>query len=451
MDYRTGHLKGIIGGRDVHGSRILNRATDSRRQPGSSIKPLSVYMPALDSGYTAASAIDDIPNYNNQGKLWPQNWYTGYRGIHTLRESVEQSVNVNAVKTLEDIGIGTSMKYLQQMGIIDKENPETDNFVTSSESANNDEKPAALALGGMTNGLTPLEMTAAFGVIANDGVYIEPISFTKVLDKDGNLLIDNTPKKTPVVSPQQAYILKDILRTTVSSGIASRAKMSNMAVAGKTGTTQRQADIWFVGFTPYYVSGTWIGNDSPAIALSQGSYTVASFWQHIMTRVHKNLDSRPNFPRPDGIVSANICTQSGLLPTALCSKDPRHVVKTELFVKGTVPTSKCDLHVEVKIDESTGKIATEYCPKSRVSTKVFIQRKPPYNPSEHNGITPSDFQYTAPIQVCDKHDKHTQDGDEDKDRDKDKDKDDKDDEDDKDKNHDDDKNSNGNGDKNNDN
>ena len=132
IDYRTGHIKAVVGGRDIDGNRILNRATNSQRQPGSVIKPISVYLPALDNGFTAASAIDDIPYYVN-GKLWPKNWYTGYRGIHTLRKSVEQSVNVNSVKTLEAIGIRTSMSYLEKMGIINNENPEKDNFVTSLE------------------------------------------------------------------------------------------------------------------------------------------------------------------------------------------------------------------------------------------------------------------------------------------------------------------------------
>ena len=407
IDYRTGHIKAVVGGRDIDGNRILNRATNSQRQPGSVIKPISVYLPALDNGFTAASAIDDIPYYVN-GKLWPKNWYTGYRGIHTLRKSVEQSVNVNSVKTLEAIGIRTSMSYLEKMGIINNENPEKDNFVTSLENKNtNDENLSALALGGMTKGLTPLEVTAAYGAIANDGVFVEPIAFTKVLDKDGNLLIDNTPKESIVVSPQIAYIMKDILRTTITDGFAGRAKLSNMVVAGKTGTTQYQADIWFVGFTPYYVSGVWIGNDSPKITLTKNSSTAAQLWQHIMTRAHEGLESITSFPRPEGIATANICTQSGLLPTPLCTHDPRGTVRTEIFAQGTVPKSHCDAHVEVSIDTTTGKIANEYCPNENIETKVFIQRTPPYLPSENSGITPSDFQYNSPTEICDEHNEFT--------------------------------------------
>lgn len=408
LDYRTGHIKSIVGGRDVEGQRILNRATDSARQPGSAIKPVAVYLPALDNGYTAATSIDDIPFYNTNGQLWPKNWYTGYRGIHALRRSVEQSVNVNSVKTLQSIGVDTSLSYLAKMGIVDTENPESDNIITRSENpATNDENLSALGLGGMTKGLSPLELTAAYGAIANNGVYVEPIAFTKIVDKNGNVLLNNTPKENLVSSPQVAYIMGDVLRTTVSNGLAGRAKLSNMAVAGKTGTTNEQADIWFVGYTPYYVSGVWIGNDSPKITISKGSATAAQLWQYINTKIHDNLESKTSFDRPDGIVSASICSQSGLLATELCARDPRGVIRTEIFAAGTVPTEKCNMHVELQIDSTNGKIANEYCPDDKVETKVFIQRTPPYNPTDNNGIVPSDYQYQAPTEVCTEHDETT--------------------------------------------
>lgn len=403
MDYRTGEIKALVGGRDVVGIRILNRATSSPRQPGSTIKPLAVYMPALDNGYTAATTIDDIPFYID-GKLWPSNWYTGYRGIHTLRQSVEQSVNVNSVKTLQSIGIKTSMEYLSKMGIINVENPDKDNFITSSENkVNNDENLSALGLGGMTKGLTPLEMTAAYGTIANQGTYIEPISFTKVLDKDGHVLIDNTPKKNAVVSPEVAYIMSDILRTTVTNGIAGTAQIPNMPTAGKTGTTQDKSDAWFVGYTPYYAAGIWIGNDSPQIKLSKSSSIAAELWKIVMTQVHEGLEPK-DFQRPDNIITLSICTESGKLATELCNRDPRgSTVRNEIFVRGTQPTEFCDVHVELEIDTTTNKIANEYCPKENVEKRVFIKRNPPYNPDANNGILPSDYQYTAPIEVCDEH------------------------------------------------
>jgi len=401
IDYKTGYIKAVVGGRDVKGSRILNRATDSQRQPGSAIKPIAVYWPALNSDYTAASIIDDVPFYNSSGELWPKNWYSGYRGLHTLRKSVEQSVNVNSVKVLKDIGIDTSMAFLDKLGI-------NDSIVTSEENPNiNDENLSALGLGGMSKGLTPLEITAAYGAIANKGVYVEPISFTKVLDKNGNVLIDNIPEENRVSSEQVAYIMGDILRTTVTNGIASKAKMPNMAVAGKTGTTQNQADIWFVGYTPYYVTGTWIGNDMPKITLSKSSSTAAMLWKHINTVIHEGLESKMSFPKPDGIVTKTICTQSGLLPSELCSRDPRGTIREEYFVSGTEPTTSCTTHVEVMIDKTNGKIANEFCPIENVESRVFIKRNPPYIPAENGGIIPSDYQYEVPTEICTDHNEST--------------------------------------------
>lgn len=420
MDYRTGQIKALVGGRDIEGSKMLNRATVAQRQPGSTIKPIAVYLPALDNGFTAASTIDDVPHYNHNGELWPTNWNKSYSGLNTLRRSVEQSINVNSVKTVEAIGIETSMEYLSRMGIINKENSSKDNFVTREDDPkNNDENLSALGLGGMTKGLTPLEMTAAFGSIANDGSYLEPTSYTKVLDKDGNVLLENSPKETEVVSPEKAYVMTDILRTTVTNGLARRAQVPNMDTAGKTGTTQEQADIWFVGYTPYYVCGVWIGNDSPSIRLSQGSGTAATLWQHIMTNVHENLEGR-KFERPANVVTLNVCSQSGKIPTDLCSHDPRgSTIISEIFAKGTEPTEFCDTHVELKIDTKTNKIASEFCPSDNVATKVFIKRDPPYNPNENNGIVPSDYEYTAPTGVCDLHDENTRDEEDDDDEDED--------------------------------
>lgn len=410
LDYKTGHIKGLIGGREIEGASILNRATASQRQPGSAIKPIAAYLPALDNGYTAATPIDDIPFYDEHGNLWPRNWYRErYRGIQTLRRSVEQSGNVNSVKVVDAIGVQTSFKYLEKLGIINSTDPENDSIVTAKENrVSNDENLSSMGLGGMTKGLTPLEITAAYGAIANGGLYIEPISFTRVEDSNGNVLIENIPKKTTVVSPQVAYIMADILRTTVSNGIAGRAKLNDMVVAGKTGTTQNQADIWFVGFTPYYATGVWIGNDSPKITLTNSSGTAAQLWQHIMTKIHEGKESIKTFEEPEGIVKVNVCTQSGKLPTELCTLDPRgSMVRSEIFVKGTEPKDYCDVHVELTIDKTNGKIANEFCPEDNLETKVFIQRPVPYNPEEHNGIVPADYEFSAPTEICDEHDETT--------------------------------------------
>ena len=399
MDYKTGHIVAMIGGRDVKGSRILNRATDTARQPGSSMKPLAVYLPALDNGFTAASPILDIPMITADGKVWPNNVYTGFKGITTLRESLIYSINVSSARTLKKIGIPTSIKYLKKLGIINEENPSKDNFVQSSENkTHNDENLASLALGGMTKGVSPLDMTAAYSAIANDGVYNEPIIYTKVLDKDGNIVLEKEAKQRRVVSPQIAYVMKDILRSTAYEHTGKNAIIKGQASAGKTGTTDYNADFWFVGFTNYYTAATWMGNDSPKITITQNSWLAAKLWGHIMTKIHQDKESKPQFAQPDGIVKAYVCTKSGKKPNQFCSSDPRGVVREEIFAKGTEPTETCNVHVALEVNSSNNKLATEFTPEELKITKVFTALNPAYNPSEHNGILPKDYSYYPPVQ-----------------------------------------------------
>ena len=399
MDYKTGHIVAMIGGRDVKGSRILNRATDTARQPGSSMKPLAVYLPALDNGFTAASPILDIPMITADGKVWPNNVYTGFKGITTLRESLIYSINVSSARTLKKIGIPTSIKYLKKLGIINEENPSKDNFVQSSENkTHNDENLASLALGGMTKGVSPLDMTAAYSAIANDGVYNEPIIYTKVLDKDGNIVLEKESKQRRVVSPQIAYVMKDILRSTAYEHTGKNAIIKGQASAGKTGTTDYNADFWFVGFTNYYTAATWMGNDSPKITITQNSWLAAKLWGHIMTKIHQDKESKPQFAQPDGIVKAYVCTKSGKKPNQFCSSDPRGVVREEIFAKGTEPTETCNVHVALEVNSSNNKLATEFTPEELKITKVFTALNPAYKPSEHNGILPKDYSYYPPVQ-----------------------------------------------------
>lgn len=399
MDYKTGHIVAMIGGRDVKGSRILNRATDTARQPGSSMKPLAVYLPALDNGFTAASPILDIPMITADGKVWPNNVYTGFKGITTLRESLIYSINVSSARTLKKIGIPTSIKYLKKLGIINEENPSKDNFVQASENkTHNDENLASLALGGMTKGVSPLDMTAAYSAIANDGVYNEPIIYTKVLDKDGNIVLEKEAKQRRVVSPQIAYVMKDILRSTAYEHTGKNAIIKGQASAGKTGTTDYNADFWFVGFTNYYAAATWMGNDSPKITITQNSWLAAKLWGHIMTKIHQDKESKPQFAQPDGIVKAYVCTKSGKKPNQFCSSDPRGVVREEIFAKGTEPTETCKVHVALEVNSSNNKLATEFTPEELKITKVFTALNPAYKPSEHNGILPKDYSYYPPVQ-----------------------------------------------------
>lgn len=400
-DYKTGAIKAMAGGRSLVGKQLFNRAT-ATRQPGSAIKPMAVYGPALqrtadmvknnslDSGimaWTAASIIDDAPLVVN-GKLWPKNWYAGYKGLYTLRQSVEQSVNVNAVKVLTDIGTGTSLSFLKKLGI-----------TTVVESGNtNDMNAAALALGGMTNGISPLQMVAGYGTFANQGVYIEPISYITVTNKRGEVLLENEGKKEIVMDREVAFIMTDILRTTVSSGIAGSAAIGSHTVAGKTGTTTDNYDAWFVGMTPHYAGALWIGNDIN-LELSQGSVAAARLWSKIMKQVHTGLP-QASFPKSENIVSVQIDTKSGKLPSELSALDPRGTVRSEYFIAGTAPTETDDVHVSVDICNGSGYLATPYC--TNYQNKVMV-RRPEGSIISHGNATVGDIEYEVPRYYCNLH------------------------------------------------
>ncbi len=404
FDYHTGGIKAMVGGRNIEGRLLFNRAT-SPRQPGSSIKPMGVYGPALQSGlekaeagvaniasegnsygalWTAASVIDDAP-LTVQGKVWPKNWYAGYRGLHTLRRSLEQSVNVNAVKVFSDIGVQNSLSFLKKCGIT--------SIVETG--AVNDMNAAALALGGMTHGISPLEMVAGYGSFANQGNYTEPVAYTKVTNKRGEIILEKTAEPTRIMDEGVAFIMRDILRTVVTNGIGSSASIGIQPVAGKTGTTTDNYDAWFVGFTPYYAASLWIGNDM-SVELSQGSVSAAKLWSKIMKRVHEGLETG-SFPgAPDDVISVAIDTMSGRLPSDLSALDPRgSTVRNEYFIKGTEPVTTDNVHVAVDICSDSGYLATPYCPNA--VTKVFVKRPYPADPSV------GDIAYEQPSYYCNLH------------------------------------------------
>lgn len=394
LDYRTGEIKALIGGRNIKGQKQFNRAVNPR-QPGSSIKPIAIYAPALDNGWTAASIIDDVPHYNANGKLWPRNWYSHqqypYWGLMTLRHALQWSCNVPPVVISEGLGVTTSVEYLKKMGIT--------SIVESG--SRTDMNSAAMALGGMTRGISPLELTAAYGSLGNQGVHIKPYSFTKVTDRNGNIILENKALKTFVVNPQVSFLITDIMRSGVEeSGVARSARLkSGMTAAGKTGTTSDKIDAWFVGYTPYYVAGVWIGNDIQT-SLPNGSKLSAILWNKIMTEIHKDLPNK-GFEKPDGLVRVTIDTKSGKRATEL-SKEAGHI-RNEYFIKGTAPTEYDDVHVKAVVCSESGKLATEYCPDDLIGSQIFIKRPIPYKPEEHNGIIPRDYTNELPTEYCDIH------------------------------------------------
>ncbi len=396
LDYHTGEIKGLVGGRGSEGKRLLNRATQSKRQPGSSIKPLTVYTPAIDNGYTTRTPIDDTPFTVHQasGDWLVHNYEKNYWGRISLREAIQYSRNIPAAKIVMDIGVDKSVSYAQKFGLdIDP----------------HDEYPAPMALGGLTHGVSPLQMAAAYGTLANGGVYIEPHTYTKVTDNDGNIILEDAPEKHVVVSKQVSYIMTSLMSTVVSSGTGTAAKLPNMPVAGKTGTTSNYKDAWFCGFTPYYSAAVWMGYDqnevlkSPSGGYVTGGNYPARLWKDIMANVHDGLATK-EFDVPGGLTWANVCRDSGELPTDLCTQDPRGSrTVNDVFIQGTEPKEYCTVHQVANVDVTTGKLATEYCPPWDVKAKVFMNI-----PDRDTSANTRDGAYIMPSGYCEVHGPGTQ-------------------------------------------
>ncbi len=315
MDHKTGGIKAMVGGRNTTGKMLYNRAINPR-QPGSSIKPLAVYSSALQMSYkkakkgegmslsksdgsswgsyiTAGSVINDAPMVVN-GRAWPKNWYTGYRGRMTLRTAVEQSVNVCAVKVYQQMGPEFPTSQLKKMGIT--------SIVEDGDT--NDMNPAALALGGMTHGISPLQMAAAYGTFPNQGIYTEPVTYTKITNSNDEVLFEKVPKTEEALNEGVAYIMTSILRSVVTNGLGTTASFGGQPVAGKTGTTTDNFDAWFVGFTPQYSAAMWIGNDVN-IELTEGSAAAARLWRTIMSQVCADMPYGEYPKRPDNVTQIN--------------------------------------------------------------------------------------------------------------------------------------------------
>lgn len=410
IDYHTGHLKAVVGGRNTTGQKIYNRALNPR-QPGSSVKPLAVYAPAIESGrFTAASVIDDVPTYlsGDPDRRWPINWYENYSGyaykywgITTLREGLEQSMNVVTARLADMVGIETGIESLKEFGI----------STIVEEGSTNDMNLSTVSLGGMSRGIKPIELAEAYGTFGNDGVRNETITYSHVTDSTGETILDNRPEKHSVIPENVAFILKDMMRTAAINGGPRRAQIrpnnKGIPIAGKTGTTSSNYDAWFTGFSPYYVGTTWFGTDYN-MSLDSGSRISAEFWGYVMKNIHEDLPDK-DFSVSPNVVEMNVDTKSGKLPSSLSYMDPRNTVKSEYFLPGTQPTELDDVHVQVEICKESGLLATEYCPTTLVESRVMTTRLDgEYDPEEHldsrgNPIYIKDQQYTAPTEECDIH------------------------------------------------
>lgn len=339
IDQSTGKVKALVGGRGQKTTSLsLNRATDSPRQPGSCFKIVSTYAPALDScGYTLATAIKNDKPYDYGNGKTGNNWDGVYPGTSTVRYSIEHSINVAALNAITDIGFQTSFDYLQNFGFTTLVDNEEINGAIYTD------KAAATALGGITKGVYNLEMTAAYATIANKGTYIEPILYTQVLDHDGNVLLDNTtPVTRQVLKDSTAALLTSAMQDVITKGTGTAARLNNMPVAGKTGTTEHTTDLWLSAYTPYYTASIWVGYDeNKSMEHIWDQSWHMRLWKNIMERVHEGLEYK-DFTMPSSVVKATVCQKTGMLvgDDEFCSG------MTEYFAEGTVPTQVCNGHEE---------------------------------------------------------------------------------------------------------
>lgn len=336
IDQHTGYVKALIGGRgEKTASLTLNRATDTTRQPGSTFKIVSTYAPALnEKGMTLATTFEDEPYEYPDGS--PVNNATrSYNGTTTIRTAIQNSINVVAVKCLEKVTPDLGLKYLDNFGFTTlAHGTEADKDANGNvwSDAN-----LATALGGITRGVTNVELCASYAAIANGGNYIKPIYYTKILDHNGNVLIENTAAERSVIKESTAFLLTSAMEDVVKQGTGTACQLDNMPVAGKTGTTEAYNDLWFVGYTPYYTCAVWSGYDNNEKLPDYARNFHKALWKKVMTRIHEGLPSK-EFEKPASVEKLSVCEETGLLPRAGCP------VITEYFDVGTMPTEYCDQH-----------------------------------------------------------------------------------------------------------
>ena len=373
IDQHTGYVKALIGGRgEKTASLTLNRATDTTRQPGSTFKIVSTYAPALnEKGMTLATTFEDEPYEYPDGS--PVNNATrSYNGTTTIRTAIQNSINVVAVKCFEEVTPDLGLKYLDNFGFTTlAHGTEADTDVNGNvwSDAN-----LATALGGITNGVTNVELCASYAAIANGGNYIKPIYYTKILDHNGNVLIENTSAERSVIKESTAYLLTSAMEDVVKKGTGTACQLDNMAVAGKTGTTEAYNDLWFVGYTPYYTCAVWSGYDNNEKLPDYARNFHKNLWKKVMTRIHEGLPSK-EFEKPASVEKLSVCEETGLLPRAGCP------VITEYFDVGTMPTEYCDQHF---YDESYDEYDYNYDNSDESSSQTDANTDDTNNDSDAN-------------------------------------------------------------------
>ena len=362
VDNTTGDVVALAGGvGQKQGSLVWNCATQSLLSPGSTIKPVAVYAPAIELGLiTPATVLDDTPYSFTDTATWPKNLDSTYRGLVSVKEAVAESLNTIPVKLVAQMTPEYSYSFAKdKMGL----STLVSSYTTNTGEELSDVNLWALALGSLTKGVTVRAMTAAYAAFANEGVYREARTYTVVKDTDGQIILDNTQESHVAMKDMTAWYITDMLTGTVQSGTGTAAQLENMTVAGKTGTTSRDFDRWFAGYTPYYTGVVWCGyNDPEEIVLTDSDTNPAIvMWQKVMSLVHENLKNKA-FKQPSNLVEVTVCRDSGLLPSDACALDPRgdRTVRVTLSAHD-VPTTQCTTHKLVDICDASGHVANKYC------------------------------------------------------------------------------------------
>jgi penicillin-binding protein 1A len=336
IDQHTGYVKALIGGRgEKSASLTLNRATDTTRQPGSTFKIVSTYAPALNElGMSLATTFEDEP-YSYPDGSPVNNASRSYGGTTTIRKAIQNSINVVAIKCLEEVTPTLGLEYLDNFGFTTLAHGTEDDTDAYGNVYSDDN--LSTALGGITYGVTNVELCAAYAAIANNGNYIKPIYYTKILDHNGNVLIEKTSAERSVIKESTAWLLTSAMEDVVTQGTGTACQLDNMPVAGKTGTTESYNDLWFVGYTPYYTCAVWSGYDNNENLPEDARNFHKQLWKRVMERIHENLPYQ-DFEMPSSIEKISVCSETGLLPRAGCD------VITEYFDVGNIPEYYCEEH-----------------------------------------------------------------------------------------------------------
>lgn len=360
MDPYTGNIVGMVGAMGPKTQNLVDNYAVQKHQVGSSIKPLTVYSAALDAGaVTPATTFDNYPVELMNNSPWPKNSPNTYTGWTMIGEGVRRSINTIAVQTVEALGVVDSYAYAtEKLGL---------SLVPE------DMAVSPLAMGGLTYGLSTVEMAAAFSAFANSGVYNSPKMYTEVRDSNGETVLKNEGETHVAMKETTAYFMNQMLTSVVNAGTGTSAKFSGMTIAGKTGTTDNSKTRYFVGYTPYYCAAVWTGYPKTNEKISASGNPAITMWKPVMQKIHEHLENK-SFAKPaSGLEQVTVCADSGLRCTDACRSDIRGSRAVQVTVAaGTAPTENCNLHTFVDYCTEGKCLATDSCPSSSVKQVAVL-------------------------------------------------------------------------------